>query len=104
LVTQAYFDKERGRLAIVLKPGTAYRGVTRFNIAKLHADGSYAIVIDGSKAATLKKGVLSKLPKELAKARWDRSSGTLELQLQLQEGRAIAIQDQGVGQTVGLQR
>jgi hypothetical protein len=104
LVTQAYFDMQRGRLVIALKPGTGYRGVTKFNVANLRADGSYAITIDGSKAATLKNGVLSKVPKELGKARWDRSSGMLELELQLQEGRAIAIQEQGAGQTVGLQR
>jgi hypothetical protein len=104
LVTQAYFDKQRGRLAIALKPGTAYRGVTRFNVANLRSEGSYAISIDGSKAATLNKGVLSKLPKELANARWNRSSGMLELELPLQEGRAITIEDQRGGQTVGLQR
>ncbi len=102
LVTQAYFDSKQGRLAIALQPGTGYRGSTKFNVANLRADASYAITIDGSKAATLKKGALTKLPKELGKARWDRASGMLEMELQLNARRAIAIQEEGVRQTVEL--
>lgn len=100
LVTQAYFDSVRGRLAIAVQPGTGYRGVTKFNVANLRADGNYAITIDGAKAATLQQGVLSKVPKKLGKARWDHSSGLLELELQLQQRRAITIQDLGVRQVV----
>lgn len=47
LVSQAYYDAGRKRLAIELKPGTDYRGQISFAIHKLARKPAYAIMVDG---------------------------------------------------------
>lgn len=93
LVTQAYFDKARGVLAVAVEPGPGSGGDVSFGVRNLRKGGAYTVLLDGEPAATITGREARVIQSGLAVS-WTKA-GELSLAFPLGQGRGIKIS--GVG-------
>jgi hypothetical protein len=89
IVTQAYYDAGKKRLAVAFQPGSDARGSTAFAIRNLSKSRNYVVTFDGTVAARVDGGRVAALNPAL-KVAWDKS-GHLAIGAELRAEHSLVI-------------
>lgn len=92
-VTQAYYDKQKRRLAVAMVPGTDYQGQVSFGIRYLSGDGRYVVMVDGAEKALLDHGTISAPAPHSFQAVWDAKRQELRLSCKLGSGHTVVVEE-----------
>jgi hypothetical protein len=92
LITQAYYDKDKRRLAVATVPGTDYRGRTSFGIRNLSSQARYVVTVDGAEQVLLDRGHVRTLGPRTVNATWNAATRELKLDYILAEGRTVLVE------------